>query len=140
MFQRSPHILLIDDNKHGSIARRAILEEKGYVVDVAHDGVEGLEKFEAQPFDLVVTDYRMPRMGGRQVVRQIRERNPAVPVVILSGYVAKLGLTSEAIGADAVLTKGPSEHQDLVRTVARLVRRRPGRVHATAVAGCRTSA
>jgi hypothetical protein len=47
--------------------------------------------------------------------------------VILSGYVKSLGLTEESTGADAVLSKGPTEGQDLVRAVARLLRKKkPG--------------
>jgi CheY-like chemotaxis protein len=125
--QHSPKVLLIDDNRHGLMARRTLLEEAGYSVETARDGNEGIEKFAGAAFDVVVTDYRMPHGGGAQVLEQVREINPRVPVVILSGYVTLLGLTEGSTGADAVLSKGPTEGQDLVRAVARLLRKKkPG--------------
>jgi CheY-like chemotaxis protein len=125
--QPSPKVLLIDDNRHGLIARRTLLEEAGYRVETAKDGKEGLEKFAAAAFDVVVTDFRMPHGGGTRVLQQIRDADPRTPVVILSGYVRLLGLTEESTGADVVLSKGPTEGQDLVRAVARLLRKKkPG--------------
>lgn len=125
--QQPPKVLLIDDNRHGLMARRTVLEEAGYRVETAKDGKEGLEKFASAGFDVVVTDFRMPHAGGAQVLQQVRETDPRVPVVILSGYVKSLGLTEESTGADAVLSKGPTEAQDLVRAVARLLRKKkPG--------------
>ena len=125
--QQSPQILLIDDNRHGLMARRTLLEEAGYRVETAKDGKEGLEKFSAGTFDVVVTDFRMPHTGGAEVLQRVREIDPRVPVVILSGYVKRLGLTEESTGADLVLAKGPTEAQELVRAVARLLRKKkPG--------------
>jgi CheY-like chemotaxis protein len=118
-------ILLIDDNKHGLIARRAALEEGGYLVETAACGTEGLAKVEEREFDLIVTDYRMPDLTGCEVVKRVRERHPQIPVVILSGFAGRLGLTEDGTGADAVLVKGPSEHLDLLRTIGRLVRKQP---------------
>ena len=123
--QQPPRILLIDDNKHGLVARRSVLEDLGYAVETARSGRAGLEKFDREPFDLVVTDYRMPEVSGLEVLQEIRERNKRVPVVILSGYAEKLGLTQKSTGADAVLAKGPTEAQDLVRAVARLLKKKP---------------
>ncbi len=124
MSRRPPRVLLIDDNKHGLIARRTLLEEQGYDVETAANGAEGLEKFDQRAFDVVVTDYRMPKMNGRKVLDNLRRRDQRVPVVLLSGYAKKLGLTPKGTGADAVISKGPSEGPDLVRTIARLLGKR----------------
>ena len=125
MSRKQPQVLLIDDNRHGSIVRRDLLEGKGYLVTTVSSGSAGIRALERGDFDIVVTDYKMPKMNGRQVMGAIRERHPQVPVVILSGCVEKLGLTDElSQEADAVLAKGPSELSDLLRTVARLVKRR----------------
>jgi len=125
MQQHFPRILLIDDNKYGLMARRTVLEEQGYRVETATGGQEGLAKFEQQAFDLVVTDYRMPDLRGLQVLRRIRKQNERVPVVILSGYAEKLGLSEESTGASAVLSKGPKEHQDLLRVISRFIKKKP---------------
>jgi CheY-like chemotaxis protein len=123
----SPKVLLIDDNRHGLIARRTVLEEAGYQVETAADGQEGIEKFAAAVYDVVVTDFRMPNAGGAEVLKQVRLADRRVPVVLLSGYVRHLGLNEETTGADVVLAKGPTEAQDLLRAVARVLRKKkPG--------------
>lgn len=120
----SPKVLLIDDNRHGLIARRTVLEEAGYQVDTARDGKEGLEKFAVCAYDVVVTDFRMPKTGGAEVLEGVRQADRRVPVVLLSGYVRPLGLTEESTGADVVLSKGPTEAQDLLRAIARVLRKK----------------
>jgi CheY-like chemotaxis protein len=127
MGQKQPRILLIDDNKHGMIARRDLLESKGFDVKTAASGASGLCAFDEGEFDVVVTDYKMPKMGGREVLQAVRERRPQVPVVILSGCIEQLGLKEELSQiADAVLFKGPSELDDLLRTVSKLIKRGAG--------------
>lgn len=124
MGHKQPRILLIDDNRHGMIARRDHLESKGFEVKTAASGASGLRAFDEGEFDVVVTDYKMPKMGGREVLQAIRERRPQVPVVILSGCIEQLGLKDELSEiADAVLFKGPSELDDLLRTVSKLLKR-----------------
>lgn len=126
MIRNSPRILLIDDNQHGLTARRAILEQDGYSVEVACCGEDGVARFENGSFDLVVTDFKMPGLSGPEVISRIRERAPGLPIVLLSGYASILGLTERDTGADLVLAKGPSEHAELVRAIGRLVKRGPG--------------
>src|ERR1039457_2411249 len=64
----NPRILLVDDNRDGLLVRRALLEEAGCTVEIAINGEEGLKLFEASDFDVVVTDYRMPRMNGAELI------------------------------------------------------------------------
>ena len=135
MRPQSLRILLIDDNKHGLVARRTVLEQQGHKVTVAAGGQEGLDQFAAHPFDLVVTDYRMPEVNGQQVIRKIRQQSPQTPIVLLSGYVDSLGLTEQSTGADVVLSKGPTEVQVLLRAIERLSRRRIPVKRAAAAAG-----
>ncbi len=140
MKQSPTRILLIDDNAHGMLARRQVLEERGFAVETAATGSEGLALFERDEFDVVVTDYRMPGLGGRQVLERIRGgARPRTPVVILSGYVGKLGLAEELGDADAVLPKGPGELDDLMRALARLTRRPAASEKGDATAKIRTA-
>ena len=127
MGHKQPRILLIDDNRHGMVARHDLLESQGFEVKTAASGAAGLRAFDEGEFDVVVTDYKMPKMGGREVLQAIRDRCPHVPVVILSGCIEQLGLKEELSQiADAVLFKGPSELDDLLRTVSKLVKRAAG--------------
>jgi CheY-like chemotaxis protein len=117
-------ILLVEDNKHGLIARKALLEEQGFRVGTARNGAEAVELFHKLSFDLVVTDYKMPKMGGVELIRHIKGCAPAMPVILLSGFVDILGLTEQSTGADVVIAKNPQEVSNLLRSVKRLLRRR----------------
>jgi CheY-like chemotaxis protein len=116
-------ILLVDDNKLGLSARKALLEEQGYRVTTAASGEAALELFRRVRFDLVITDFKMPGMNGIELIRAIRTERPAVPIVLISGYTDALGLNELATGADVVLAKSANEVPQLLRTVARLLRR-----------------
>lgn len=102
---QSPNILLIDDNRDGLIVRKLLLEEQGYHVVTASDGAEAFELYQPALFNVVVTDYRMPRLNGIELIGRIRERDPQARIVLLSGVVEPLGLTEENTGADAVIAR-----------------------------------
>ena len=119
----TPNILLVDDNRDGLLVRRSLLEEIGCCVSIALNGEEGLKLFQAGKFDVVVTDYRMPRMDGGELIQRIRALEPNARIILLSGFVEPLGLTEQNTGADAVLSKSANEPAQLVRTVKRLVNR-----------------
>jgi CheY-like chemotaxis protein len=116
-----PHVLLVDDNRDGLLVRRALMEELGCTVEVARNGEEGFELFQASSFDVVVTDYRMPRMNGVELIARIRQTNPNARIVLLSGFVEPLGLTEENTGADSVVSKSANEPGHLMRAVKRLL-------------------
>ena len=119
----TPNILLVDDNRDGLLVRRSLLEEIGCCVSIALNGEEGLKLFQAGKFDVVVTDYRMPRMNGGELIQRIRALEPNARIILLSGFVEPLGLTEQNTGADAVLIKSANEPAQLMRTVKRLVNR-----------------
>ena len=96
-------------------------------MSVAPNGVEALALFTSGHFDVVVTNNRMPLMGGVELIRRIREAQPKARVVLLSGFVEPLGLTEENTGADAVIAKNVHEPANLVRSVKRLINRAPAR-------------
>ena len=117
-------ILLVDDNSNGLSARRCVLEELGYRISTALSGADALEHFARHKFDLVVTDYKMPRMDGIELIARLRKQVPDVPVILISGFVDALGLSEGATGADVVIQKSSNEVSHLVRSVARLLRRK----------------
>ncbi len=123
----NPRILLVDDNQDGLVARRLLLEELGYVVETARSGEEALILFSGGDFDIVVTDYRMPRMGGTELIGAIRKLGSRARIILLSGFVEPLGLNEQNTGADAVLPKSSREPAHLVRYVRRLLNRAPER-------------
>jgi CheY-like chemotaxis protein len=120
-------ILLVDDNPHGLVARRTVLEELGYAVHTRQSGAEALELFVSQPVDLVITDFRMPSMEGTELIARLRELRADLPIILLSGFVEPLGLTEKSTGADVVLSKSAGELGFLLRSVRRLLSRQPAR-------------
>jgi len=134
----SPRVLLVDDNRHGLIVRKALLEEIGCCVTTAATPEEALALCEAQGFRIVITDYRMPCMNGAQLIQAIRRHTPNIRVILLSGFVETLGLTERSTGADMVLAKTANEATHLIRAVKRLLQpapvRKPPVSHARAAA------
>ncbi|MDQ6666432.1 MAG: response regulator [Acidobacteriota bacterium] len=116
-------ILLVDDNVHGMIARRNVLEEQGYRIETASSAEEALQVFPLHPFNLMVTDFKMPGIDGVELISRLRALHVEVPFILLSGFVEPLGMTEESTGADAVLSKSAGEAGHLVRTVQRLLSR-----------------
>jgi len=114
-------ILLVDDNAHGLVARRTVLEELGYTIVSASSAREALLLFEKHKFDLIVTDYRMPGMDGVVLIKELRERQFGNPIILLSGFLAHLGLTEQSTGADMLIQKSSNETDQLVRGVKRLL-------------------
>ena len=79
-------ILVIDDEKKILSFVQEALTLFGHKVEVAEDGLKGIEKFDNGSFDIVITDMRMPRIDGREVVRHIRNSpKKSIPIVGISG-------------------------------------------------------
>lgn len=116
-------ILLVDDNSAGLSARRKVLEELGHTVLTAGNGAEALELCGKHSFDIVVTDYKMPKMNGLELIARLRKSHPAVSIILISGFTDTLGLDETTTGADAVLQKSNNEVSQLIRAVARLLRK-----------------
>ncbi len=79
-------ILFVDD--HEVLARLSceILEMHGYRAVSAFNAQDALTKFDQQDFDILVTDFRMEGMNGLELARQVHQKNPQVPVIIVTGY------------------------------------------------------
>lgn len=134
-------ILLVDDNKHGLVARGMILQDQGHRVETAQSGEEAWEIFQKSHFDLVVTDYRMGQMDGLELIRLIRASESPARIILLSGFVGCLGMPESATGADEVIAKSNKEVPELLRAVRKLSqtppRRRPGSMVRTRASLCK---
>lgn len=81
-------VLLVDDEAFILEGLKDFLQRRGFEVDCAADGAEALETFRSRPFDIVVTDLRMPGMWGDELARTITDLSPSTPVLIMSGLTA----------------------------------------------------
>jgi two-component system NtrC family response regulator len=79
-------ILFIDDDAAGREVALFNLRKAGYEVTPAEDGAQGLSAFAASPFDLVITDLKMPGIPGMEVLRKIRAGSPDVPVLVITAF------------------------------------------------------
>ena len=79
-------ILVVDDEKNILKLYKAELEDEGYDVVIANSGKEAIELFRDQTPDLVTLDIMMPDMDGIQVLRQLKQENSQVPVIMLTAY------------------------------------------------------
>jgi DNA-binding NtrC family response regulator len=79
-------ILIVEDDPDVRAMLTRTLGCSGYAVDSAVDGAEALDKFRDNRFNLVITDVRLPRMNGLQVLGEIKQAEPQVPVIVITGY------------------------------------------------------
>jgi DNA-binding response OmpR family regulator len=79
-------ILVVDDEKNILKLYKAELEDEGYTVVTANSGKEALDVFRQENPDLVTLDIMMPDIDGIQVLRQLKQENPQVPVIMLTAY------------------------------------------------------
>ncbi len=80
------HILVAEDEVDmGETLRRALVRE-GYQITLTRDGLEALCLLRDQPCDLLITDIRMPRMGGMELLREIKKLCLALPVILITGF------------------------------------------------------
>jgi len=116
-------ILLVDDNSLGLAARRSVLEELGHKVQTAGTPHDALELCGKQRFDVVVTDYKMPKMNGVEFIGRLRKQHPSTSIILISGFIDTLGLSEANTGADVVIQKSAHEVSHLIRSVNRLLRK-----------------
>ncbi len=79
-------ILLVDDEEHIRLLFKEELEEEGYTICLASNGFEALEVMQADSFDLVVLDIKMPGMDGIQTLNEIKKINKDQRVILCSAY------------------------------------------------------
>ena len=81
-----PSILIVDDDQGQRTVLQTILKREGYTIETAENGVVALEKIEDNLFDVVVSDMRMAQMSGRELLHEIKRRDPDLPVLIVTAY------------------------------------------------------
>ncbi len=79
-------IMVVDDEVDAMEIISAYLEGQGYAVSAANDGADALAMAGVMSPDILITDIRMPQMDGNQLIRQMRERNPMIPVIVMTGH------------------------------------------------------
>lgn len=94
-------LLVIDDDADIRSLLADLLEESDYKVDMASSGEEALEMVRASTYDLIVTDLRMHGMDGLQVIKEVKNIDPGIDVIVMTGY-ASVNSAVESMKAGAV--------------------------------------
>ena len=128
-------ILLVDDETAITDNLAPFLTRSGFAVEVASNGEEALHKVAAEHPDLLVLDVLMPRLDGREVLRQLRQGGNWTPILLLT-QVGEAGERAMALeeGADDYLNKPFDPHELVARIRAVLRRARPGQPPLSAAA------
>jgi len=112
-------ILVVDDEESIRELYRADLAEEGYEVDLAADGLQALRRLEVFRPDLVTLDVKMPGIDGIETLRRIRERNPTIPVVLVTAF-GEFKQDFNTWASDAYIVKS-HDTTELKETVRRLL-------------------
>lgn len=114
-------ILIVDDDKiFAKILRDGLLaaHPDAYEITVSHDGEEGLAKISEITPDLVVLDMMLPKIGGLDILREVHEKTPDMPI-LMSTQIADLDKISEAVqsGAKGYIIKSDYSLEHIIRQV-----------------------
>ena len=106
MTQGKGKVLIVDDAGEVVVLCVNMLQTLGYTVKGAHRGATALDLLRNEPFDLLITDYKMPDMNGFEVFEQARDLSPDLAFMLLTGHgTTDVVDDAAAMGFDAILLK-----------------------------------
>jgi two-component system chemotaxis sensor kinase CheA len=117
-------VLVVDDSVNTREIEKSILEAYGYLVELAGDGLEALDKARAAKYDLIVTDVEMPRLDGFSLTERLRQEETYrdTPIVIVTSREKEEDKQRGIlVGANAYIVKGSFDQMNLLETVQNLV-------------------
>ena len=123
----APKILLVEDQELLRRSLTKLLQRRGFVVESSPQGVDALRRLEAaaratEPFDLLLSDVRMPDMDGLTLLREVRERYAELPVILVTAF-GERGVLREALRlrCDGFIDK-PCTAQEVVQAIHETLR------------------
>ena len=119
-------VLIVDDEVDLRLLGKSILESQGYEVHCAEDGFEGLAALKRALPDMIISDLQMPNMNGFEFLSVVRQRFPAVPVIVISGEFSGVSVP-ESVLADAFFPKGSYKPAALFDKISELLGDLPNR-------------
>jgi CheY-like chemotaxis protein len=118
--------LIVDDEENLRQLGKRILESQGYEVHCAGDGFEALTALKESLPDVIISDLQMPNMNGFEFLSVVRQRFPAIPVVVISGEFSGVSVP-ETVLADAFFRKGGYKPAELFGKIIELLNDLPAR-------------
>lgn len=117
-------ILIIEDNKTEALAFQGIVEQGGFTTELAHDGVDGLEKIKSFKPDLVMLDLMLPKMNGFDVLAKSKQdaTTKNIPIIILTNLTqGDEAQKSFSLGADGHLVKTRVSAPDILNKIKKVL-------------------
>jgi DNA-binding NtrC family response regulator len=117
-------ILIIDDEMAIRESLQTLLEMEDYQVDTAETGEDGLTRIAEKPYDLVLLDYALPDKNGLEVLRDIRDRDPLLAVILITAYGTVENAVAAMQGGAANFIQKPWDNEKLLADVRSAIGRR----------------
>ncbi len=122
--ERPPTVLIVDDDHEHTVALMRVFERAGYAVSGAENGQDALALLAERPIDLVISDLRMPRMNGLDLLRSVRAVGPQIAVIILTAF-GEWTTYMEAMNCGCVdYVKKPVRRDDILLAARKALARR----------------
>lgn len=110
-------ILVVDDEQNIRDIFQTFLQDMGYTVQTAIDGIDALEKIAREKYDLYIVDIYMPRMGGLELIARLKELQPSAVIIVTTGY-SGLDVDFRSIRQSAFMYLAkPIQPDELIRAV-----------------------
>jgi nitrogen regulation protein NR(I) len=118
---RPGQILLIEDDAAISTSLRRVLEAEGWSVEISARGDDGVEAAQRNPFDLVLTDLKLPGLDGLEIIRRVRAVRPRLPIILMTAHgTTETAIEAMKLGAFDYLLK-PFDMGELIELAARAI-------------------
>jgi two-component system response regulator AtoC len=115
-------VLVVDDEPSIRKVLQAHLSRDGHVVDAAADGAEAIDRLGNEPYDLVISDLKMPGVGGLELLAFVRENHPGLPLIVITAHgTVDSAVEALKLGAQDYITK-PFDHTELRAAVDKALR------------------
>lgn len=123
MSEAQKHILVVDDDTRLRSLLQRYLREQGFLVSAAKDAIEAEEFLSFYKFDILIVDIMMPKVTGTEFLRQLRQNNNAIPVILLTAMgESEDRINGLELGADDYIPK-PFEPKELVLRINNILKR-----------------
>jgi DNA-binding NtrC family response regulator len=118
------NILVVDDEKDICMALNIILTKEGYLVKEAYNGEQAIERVKQENFDIIMTDIKMEKMDGFEVLKQVRQMSPETSVVMMTAFASVVSaVEAMRAGATDYITK-PFINDEIRLTIKRIIQSR----------------
>ena len=134
--KREANLLIVDDHQEHRLALAKIFAKEGYPVTLAADGEEAIQLLLRGSFDLVITDLRMPKKDGLQLLKEIRQVSPRILVILITAYGGSESFMEAMRGGAFSYLDKPVKREDILRMVEKALRWRKAMDEAFGPEGC----